>query len=303
MAPAPELLPEAEPVLAPGLAALAVLSAFIVAWGLVTLIDAIVRMLFGVITFVVRRIPFAGLLLDRTIHTAERIITNQLGKAEQKFDQHIAESWHTLGRVVRHVGRELEWLAYTIFLASAWIVEKVDGKTAHAIAHRLTVPLHVGVASLRAGQRWARGRAQALETKLEHNIYPRLRAAELAIEHVLEPEYESLRERAKALEHGLANLQRWIRGQAKTVASLGFIAAVAFALARLGGGWIRCSRWNKIGKKVCGNDLSFLEDLLGLSLALLAVVDPVAIAKTAIVTEDAADSIIRKIAELHDPVT
>ena len=55
----------------------------------------------------------------------------------------------------------------------------------------------------------------------------------------------------------------------------------------------------RIGPHVCGLPASLIEDLLGLALAFLVVVDPVDIAKAAIKTEDLMHDLVVKIADLN----
>ncbi len=77
------------------------------------------------------------------------------------------------------------------------------------------------------------------------------------------------------------------------------MGALTVALSAIGASWIRCRNWNRIGKHVCGLSSTLIEDLLGFSFALLAVIDPVAIAEAAIGVEDAAHGLIEKMAELN----
>src|SRR6202043_2188520 len=98
-------------------------------------------------------------------------------------------------------------------------------------------------------------------------VYPRLRQAENEITHVLEPDIAALRARTKAIEHGAVKTFDWIRAHPGAVATTAFAGAVALALRKLGGGWIRCKNWRAIGKHVCGLPWSLIESLLGLGLA------------------------------------
>ena len=114
---------------------------------------------------------------------------------------------------------------------------------------------------------------------------------------VLEPSIAGLRARTKALEHGAVRTFDWIRAHPGTLAATAFAGAVAAALTKLGGGWIRCKNWRSIGKHVCGLPNALIEALLGLGLAFAVVIDPRKTAEAAVAAEDAMESIIRKIAD------
>jgi hypothetical protein len=100
-------------------------------------------------------------------------------------------------------------------------------------------------------------------------VMPRIRSADWEIDHVLEPGLANVRARTKALEHGAVRTWEWIRAHGRSAGALAFAGAVAWALTKLGVGWIRCANWRRIGKTVCGLPRSRIDALLGLLLGTL----------------------------------
>src|SRR6185437_17083086 len=89
----------------------------------------------------------------------------------------------------------------------------------------------------------------------------------------------------------------WIRAHPLSLATGAFAGAVAVALQRLGGSWIRCGNWNRIGRSVCGLPLSLIEDLLAASIVSFAVVD---MCEFASVAQDVAHAFVPELLALVD---
>jgi len=141
-----------------------------------------------------------------------------------------------------------------------------------------------------------RKRMRAIEQSVAQGVYPRIRAGEHAIEDVLAPDIAALRERARAIEHRLDRLWKWVRAHEKIVVTAAFTGAVAVALSRLGGRWIRCKNWRRIGNHVCGLPTNLIEDLLALALGFELLVDPEEIARVALDVESAFEGVFEQIA-------
>jgi hypothetical protein len=70
-----------------------------------------------------------------------------------------------------------------------------------------------------------------------------------------------------------------LKSLARHVAGIGALAYVAAELARLGLGWIRCSKVKRVGKTVCGLNENLLEGLLADALLVVGAISIVEFAK------------------------
>jgi hypothetical protein len=81
------------------------------------------------------------------------------------------------------------------------------------------------------------------------------------------------------IQHGLD----WVRGKVNRLGKLGTIAGliglVAGSLARLGINWARCSRVNKVGRRICGLNDGLLDGLLADLLLVTSIISVVEFAK------------------------
>jgi len=292
-----EAIPPVNPVTVLAVAALFTLCALVVAIGIVKLVDAIARAFFGTISGAVAWIPFAGSVVSHSLHKVEQKISHMLGSAERKLDAGVAMTWNNCAHLVAYIGTEIEGGARTAWAlaqqAKAFVTHRVVSTTVRATVAPVKAATHTvehGLANVRA-----EGRAVA--HSVAQGVYPRLRAAENEITHVLEPDIAALRARTKALERGAIRTFDWIRAHPGTLAATAFAGAVAVALTKLGGGWIRCKNWRAIGKRVCGIPWSTIEALLAIGLATELVIDPEKVAEAALLAVDALEPVIEKIAD------
>jgi hypothetical protein len=263
-----EAIPPVNPVTTLALAALFAFCALIVAIGMVKLVDAISRAFFGTVGGAIGWIPFAGKVVKHSLHKIEQKISHSLGQAERKLDAGVAMTWNNCAHLVAWTGAELEGLA-----KGAWhLAQQAKGFVTHrVVTHvvRVTVkPVRAVATNATHAAQHAWDEARAVSHSVAHGVYPRLQAAEWEIEHVLEPTVAGLRARTRALEHGGTRLWRWLRTHPQTVATGAFVGAVSFALTRLGGGWIRCANWRKLGRRVCRMPMTDIDALLGLFVAV-----------------------------------
>jgi hypothetical protein len=98
-------------------------------------------------------------------------------------------------------------------------------------------------------------------------------ALEGELGHVVEWDLPRLRARARAIEHGLARLYEWVRTRPLAIPRTVAIAAVAVALGQLGGSWIRCQNWSRLGRAGCRLPLGIIEALLEDAIGALVVAD------------------------------
>lgn len=78
--------------------------------------------------------------------------------------------------------------------------------------------------------------------------------------------------RVGTLEREIADGLARLRDYAKRFGPAALVGTVVFALSKLGLGWARCSRVNKVGKQVCGMNTSLLDSLLADTLLIVGTV-------------------------------
>ena len=107
---------------------------------------------------------------------------------------------------------------------------------------------------------------------------------------------DALRKAVRGLEDFTNNvgdvLTNAVLGSLATAAGLVGLAALLERLIPE----LMCKNTRNVGKRLCGLDAALLEEILGLSLALLVVVDPVKIAEAALVAEETIEPVIREVA-------
>lgn len=295
----PELIPEAEVVVAEALPTLGMLAALLFILGCIHVIDGFVRALFGTLEGAVGWIPFAGKVIRAPIHRIEQKVTNTLGSAERYFDAKMGASFHKLARIGAKLGHEFAALGQQIWTITKFLAMHPTWRELRHFATALLHPLRTAQHVQRYLLRGVRAQVAALRHMVIHGVFPRIGALERELDHVLEHDVAALRARTKAIEHDLAKVFKWIRTHPEALATAAFTGAVAVALRRLGLGWLRCRNVRRLGKAACGLPVGLIEDVLGLALAFLVVVDPVVIAKAAVKSEDVMHDLVVRIAELN----
>lgn len=272
----PVAVPAARVVLRGLLVPFAVLAGYFVAWGVVFCMDALVRAFFGTVSGAVGWIPYAGRVITSPLHGIERKLTSFLGGLEAHFDRQMATRWHQLAELVSQYAANVEadavfgWhLAKTISrvygeAASGRLGKRFQAWVLNEIAH-----LH-GVS-----------RVVVRETKvIEKTVVQKGKAGALTVvrptvaglSHVIEVDLPRLRARDRALTDEVARLWRYARNRRAAIASGALLGAVAYALAKLGASWVRCSNVKRLGRRVCGMDNSLLDALLADTLAVVGAI-------------------------------
>jgi hypothetical protein len=95
----------------------------------------------------------------------------------------------------------------------------------------------------------------------------------------LEREYDGLKQRTKALEDGAIDTFKWLSAHRTTAAMGVFTGAVAWALSRLGYGFLRCRSWQNFGRSLRCSDANILAELLAGATAVALGVGLVELAK------------------------
>lgn len=245
----------------------------VVTLGVVFAVDALTRAFFGTVSGGIGWIPFLGQVIESPIHKIEAKVSSFLGGLETHIDASMGGYFHALADAV---GRLADGEA-----ESAW-VDWTLGKALHlARAAVNTLPHHGTVTSQ------VRTVVKQVRTVI-HTVYVTGKIAAHAapgivtrqvgaltgeLDHVIEWDIPRLWRRTRSIENQLARLYRLARAHAVTLTTDAAVAAVAVALARLGGGWIRCRNWSKIGRAVCGLPSALIDDLLLTSVTALAVTD------------------------------
>lgn len=264
------LLAEVAPV-APALPILGELLILVVCLGICYAIVYIAKAFFGLTGGVLGKLPVVGGWINSSLHAIEQKVVHIMGLAIVAVQGQVGTAWHQLARLIDWMGREIRahsnmlYLLASLLLGQEWAVaikHAIDAVRSNF--DTLTRMVHGTVA-----------RIVAAEERLRHGIgadvLPRIRAGERAIDRVLGKDLAGIRARERALEHGAADTWKWIRTHPGSLASGAFVGAVAFALERLGGTWIRCTNWKRIGRGVCNTPGGDIEALLGL-LAIGATV-------------------------------
>src|ERR1043166_5924851 len=266
-----EAIPPVTPVTTFAVASLFALAALIVAIGIVKLVDAISRAFFGTLGSSVGWIPGVGGLVKRSIHRIEQKISHILGSAEQKLEVGISWTWNNCAHLVMWLGSEIEAGAKTSWhlaqQAKAFVRRrevKHEGPTA-------VKPVKAQAAGAARVGKLARAEAKAVHHSVAQGVYPRLKVGEHERAQGLNPGVASGRAQAKTAEDAAIATYRYIVRHRRSVIAGVFTGAVAWALTRLGGGWIRCSNWRRIGKAVCRMPRSWVDALLAALAAELAL--------------------------------
>lgn len=88
-----------------------------------------------------------------------------------------------------------------------------------------------------------------------------------------------VKDAVRGLEDGAIDTFKWISAHRTTAAMGVFAGAVAWALERLGYGFLRCNSWRNLGKRITCNDANILADLLIGATALAVGMDLVTLAR------------------------
>lgn len=258
-----------------------------------------VEFLVYIINKTVGRVPGVGGVASSLAKRGAAKLTNSLARAEAGIDHYIGWCWHNMAHVVRWTVHTFERLAHQLTVnalaASLHISRKQAARLIQAFLHPIRTLQWIERKLLHA----LRAETTIVKHTIGAAVLPRIHAGEAALDHVIEWDIPRLRARSRAIERRLDRLWKWTRAHQKVLVTSAFVGAVAVALGRLGGSWIRCRNPRRVGKWLCGLPTHLIEDVLGLALAFLVVVDPVDIAKAAIKTEDLMHDLVVKIADLN----
>lgn len=280
----------------PDLVAFAIL---LLAFGIVYNLRAFVKGIVGMVHAIVGNIPLIGGLIGSAFDAIANPIVRALDQSVQWLDTAMGTTFHSLAAVTVWTGKTLEGLASGLAILAKHSYAFLSKDYANMLYHRLLKLVQQIQHVTHTVVHKTVVINQAVTKTIGANVLPRLRAVEHAAEVTIPHDIRALRHRTRALEDEYTRLYKWLRTHPWTAVTDAFVGAVAISLTRLGLDWIKCDTNKAVGKALCQNDLGLLADILGLSLAVLAVVDPVAIAKAAIATEEGMATIVDEIATLH----
>lgn len=259
--------------LAPALPLLAELLLLIIALGIIYAMQYVVRAFFGISGSALGKLPIVGGWINSGLHSIEKKVTGIMADGVAAVEAEVGATWHQLGRLVDWIGRELRSHSNLIYtLAAVMLGQEWAGALRHAIADLRTHSNDVAAITRAQIVRIIHAE-ERLRHGIGHDVLPHLRSLDRALDRVRGHDIPALRARARALEDGAIDTFRWIRAHPRALATSAFVGAVAFALQRLGGTWIRCRNWNRIGKTVCGIPFNAIEDVLAASVVGFAVTD------------------------------
>lgn len=134
---------------------------------------------------------------------------------------------------------------------------------------------------------------------IEAGVNTRLGSLDREIGRIETKELPAIRAREKSLEHGASHTWEWIRRHPFSVVTTAFAGAVAVALARIGGSWIRCNPFQQNSKALCRSHPGWWEDLLAGAIAIVGTVSVVEFVRDAqAVEKDALDALAFFIREM-----
>ena len=143
-------------------------------------------------------------------------------------------------------------------------------------------------------------RIAAVEKGIGADVLPKIAALDRELGRIEGKAIPRVNQRISTADTRIGHLWDWVRAHTVDVAAVTFAGAVAVALGRLGGGWIRCRNWNRLGKSVCGLPFGLLEDLLAAGITAFAVTDLCEFAAVAMGTAELIQPALMALVDVED---
>ena len=285
------LIAEAAPAAIPPLGALLVL---LVALGLILIGKLLVAALFGVAKGVVNqtigRIPWIGGKIagaaTAPIEHIEKRLVGYLQHAVTGVEAGVAISWHVLAWELAATGHAIASAAQAVYNLDRRITAKLTGTASHGdvariqrqvkaqagqsahdrlkVTHVVKVLDHPATSTIGQTARAATKPLRGEIARLREQTDARLGALEYAAGVAIPGELGGIQADTDVLRRGLDWVRRKVGDNSRRFAAGAMAAAVAFALGKLGAGWVRCGNWRKLGNTVCRTNPSLIEGLLAL---------------------------------------
>lgn len=257
--------------LAPLLIPIGEIVVWAVALALCLLCVYLAKALFGTASSAVGWIPLFGKVVSRSLTSIEQKIVSFMSEAANAADVKMGAAFHQLARVVDWLGQEIARHANLIELLAGLIAGQAGiGLVASALQNMLH---HANAAKAVANQALHKAVAvgHAVERGIGADVLPRIRTLDRELGRVIGLDIPGIRAGERTLWRGLDDLRKWVKTHALAAGTLATTGAVAWALARLGAGWIRCGNWNRLGRGICRAPSSLIDDILGLIVDVLLV--------------------------------
>jgi hypothetical protein len=288
----PIVVPAARVVLKPLLFAFGVLAGYFVAWGLVFVMDAVVRAFFGTATGAISWIPYAGKVLSTPLLAIEHKLTSYLGGLEAHFDAQMAARWHALASLVTQLAYDtkaaaiLDWnIARKLATSFGNIVITQVVGAAHRVVKVVQSEVHTVTRTVVRVEK-------IVGTKADAAVARAVGVLEGEVGHVIDWTIPRLRARERSLSDSLGRLWHRVRANEGRLALGAAAALVVAALGRLGLGWVRCGKVGRVGKALCALNPNLLESLLAGALVVASPISVVELTKAAqAFTSEAEDGI------------
>jgi hypothetical protein len=262
----------------------AALAGYVVAWGLVYVMDAVIRAFFGTAASAVGWIPGVGRLVQSPIVAIEHKLTSFLGGMEVHFERQMAARWHALAGLVSGLAADTKAAAIfdyhiaqrlaTVYglLAegrpgAAWRAlikaQQAQTKAAQDAAMQAKKAALAAQAAASTGVAVPHPSTQTIiRTYPAGKIGTHVRALESELAHVIDLDIPGLRARDRVITDSLGRLWHRVRGERKAIGLGAFTALLVVALGKLGLGNLRCLNRKHALKTVCGMNPNLLEALL-----------------------------------------
>lgn len=219
------------------------------------------------VTVVGRTLGFGG--VAHAIRAASDSIYNWLGQA-------VAHTSAPFVDFVHYVADVLSKPAQQVALATADVLHTLTVLRSQLIPRMIAakvawIPLHLARLSAQVASLAARAPVHILK-QIEHTTAHTTRVIVNKAVAIPFPRIRKVEREAGALGKRIDKL-------ARRVAPAALAAAVVSTLARVGAGWIRCSKVKKLGRNVCGMDDSLLDSLLADTLLIVGTISLVEFAE------------------------
>jgi hypothetical protein len=252
---------------------------------------------------IVANIPIAGPLTAKMAVAMASWITNKLGAQWRNLEK-MGVAWLSglYGWVALPISQALMWPVY-LFRLQSWLLTVEIPRLYHALARpavnvtktitKRLQPIERTIIKLpklsRAAAKALVGAAVALYIHpyladlrwLKRHFSALTHAIPKAIDLPTFPDFAGLRKRLDRLS--------------KKVAPGALVGVIVLALAKMGLSWIRCNKVARIGKKVCGWDDEFIENLLLGATVVFGAASIVEFAETMRGVEDEAIGLMHKL--------
>ena len=261
------------PVVLPALAGLLELLALIVALAVCVLVVYFAKAFLGTASGLLGKLPIVGGWIDSGISAVEHRIVSVFSEAIAEIQSAIGWSWHLMARIVDAIGREIGAHMGLI----SYIAQLMPGLGQLAQLERLIQSLFHRT---KGTEQALRGigedvvpRVKQIERGIGNDVLPRIQSLEHEWGRVITRDIPAIRAGERTAQREITNLWKWTRRHTLEAGSLAFAGAVAWALTRIGGNWIRCSNWNRIGRSVCRLPGNLIEELFAGAITAFAVGD------------------------------